>query len=96
LNPNIFISASDDGNYKVWDTRSIDATNSNSFINCFKASEDELLCASFNYFDENIFATGGESTGIINVWDLRMPKTFLNDLNYHKDKVTSIEWSPFN
>ena len=54
-------------------------------MHCNKASEDELLCASFNQFEENIFATGGERSGIINIWDMRMPKTFLNDLNYHKD-----------
>ena len=25
-----------------------------------------------------------------------MPKTYLNDLNYHKSKVLTAEWSPFH
>jgi WD40 repeat protein len=25
-----------------------------------------------------------------------MPKTFLNDLNYHKERVKAIEWSPYS
>ena len=54
LNPNLFITASDDGNYKIWDIKA------NTFIQCYKASEDELMTASFNNFDEHIFATGGE------------------------------------
>lgn len=81
LNSNMIITASDDSHYKIWDVRNL---RDKKFVHCYKASEDDLLTATFNNFDENIFATGGESTGMINIWDLRMPKTYINDLNHHK------------
>lgn len=83
-NTNLLISVSDDSNYKIWDIRNL---KSNAFIHCNKASEDDLITGTFNNFDEYIFATGGEASGMINIWDLRMPKTYLNDLNYHKATV---------
>lgn len=66
------------------------------FVQCQKATNEELLCISFNHFNPHLFATGGEQEGIINTWDLRNNRTFLNDLNYHSDKVNTIEWSPFH
>ena len=90
-NHNVLGTASDDGHYKIWDLRTLSSGN---FTHTFKASEEDLLCISFNNHNEHIFATGGESTGVIKVWDLRMPRTFLNDLNFHQDKVNCIEWSP--
>ena len=96
VNPALFITASDDGHFKVWDVRKCQQGDqqSSSFVQTYKASDEELLCASFNCFDEHLFATGGENSGIINIWDMRMPKTFLNDLNFHQGKVMQIEWSP--
>jgi histone-binding protein RBBP4 len=58
LNHNIFGTASDDNNYKLWDYRNL--KDSNSFIQCNKASDDYLLVISFNCFNEFLFATGGE------------------------------------
>lgn len=49
---------------------------------------------SFNHLNEHLFATGGEQSGYIHVWDLRMPRHFLNDLGFHKSAVSQIEWSP--
>ena len=92
INENLFGTASDDSNYKIWDLRS--AKDTNSFIHCYKASEDDLLVISFNQFNEHLFATAGEESGLINIWDLRMAKTSINDLHYHKTPVTQIEWSP--
>jgi WD40 repeat protein len=53
------------------------------------------LVISFSHDNEHLFATGGEQSGQINVWDLRMPKYFMNDLIYHKGPVSQIEWCPF-
>ena len=58
VNPNLFGTASDDNNYKIWDLRAF--KDSNSFIHCNKASEDDLLVISFNHKNEFLFATGGE------------------------------------
>jgi WD40 repeat protein len=79
------ITVSDDSNYKIWDIRNL---KPNTFVHCNKGSEDDLMVGSFNFIDEFIFATGGENGGMINIWDMRMPKTFLNDVHFHKDKVT--------
>jgi WD40 repeat protein len=68
--------------------------DSSSAIHCYSASEDDLLVISFNQKSDFLFATGGERSGFIHVWDMRMPKYFINDLGYHKDQVTQIEWSP--
>ena len=57
----------------------------NQFTHCYKASEDDLFVISFNQHNDFLFATGGEKTGALHVWDVRMPKYFINDLNFHKD-----------
>lgn len=85
----MFGTASDDCHYKLWDVR-----DTSKFTHTFKASDDDLLVIGFSHFNEYLFATGGEQSGIVNVWDMRMPKTFINDLNYHKSYVNQIEWSP--
>ena len=85
MNENIFGTASDDNNYKLWDKRTLN--DGNSFIHSYKASEDDLLVISFNNFNENIFATGGEKSGLVNIWDIRMPKYYINDLFFHKEAV---------
>ncbi len=88
----MFGTASDDNNYKLWDSRTL--KDANSFSHCYKASEDDLLVISFNHQNEYLFATGGEQSGILHIWDVRMPKFFINDLVYHKSAVGQIEWSP--
>jgi histone-binding protein RBBP4 len=92
LNPHLFGTASDDGHYKIWDFRSL--KDGNTFVHCYQASEDDLLVLSFNHTNEHLFATGGEQSGMIQVWDLRMPRNYINDLIYHKGPVTQLEWSP--
>lgn len=88
----LFGTCSDDGHFKLWDVRSL--KDAKSFTQCNQASEDDLLTISFSQLNDHLFATGGESSGIINIWDMRMQKDFINDLNYHKKPVTQIEWSP--
>jgi WD40 repeat protein len=79
LNANLFGTASDDHHYKLWDLR-----EPQKFIHCYSASDDDLLVISFSHHDEYLFATGGEQSGCIHIWDTRMPKHFINDLLYHK------------
>lgn len=82
LNPNMLGTVSDDSHFKLWDMRDL-----GNFTHTFKASDDDLLVIGFNHFNEHLFATGGEKSGILHVWDTRMPKTCINDLNYHKGPV---------
>ena len=89
LNPNLIGTASSDSHFKLWDIRT-----PKQFTQCQKASEDELLVISFSHFSEYLFATGGEDSGNLHVWDIRLPRSSLNDFIYHKKQVTSIEWNP--
>jgi WD40 repeat protein len=82
LNPHLAITSSDDSYFKVWDLRTL--ANSLNFAHCYKASEDMVMSSCFSHFNEYLFATGGESSGTIYTWDLRMLKTFLNDMTFHK------------
>jgi WD40 repeat protein len=81
----MFISTSDDGHYKIWDVRSLGADN--KFVHCYKDSDDELGVGSFSQLNEYLYSTGGELSGVIHIWDLRMTKYFINDLCFHKEKV---------
>jgi WD40 repeat protein len=89
LNPDIFGTVGSDAHYRIWDIRT-----PKQFVQCQKASEDELLSFGFSYFNENLFCTGGEESGNFHVWDIRLPRSALNDFVYHKESVTSIEWNP--
>lgn len=93
-NPHLFGTASDDNNYKLWDIRTVN--DAKSFVHCNKASEDDLLVISFNHHNEFLFATGGEKSGTFHIWDMRMPRYFINDLVYHKSTVSQIEWDPLS
>ena len=48
-----------------------------------QGSDDELNCATFNSVNWNMFAVAGEQTGMVGVWDTRMPDMVLNDLVHH-------------
>ncbi len=70
--------------FKVWDMRDC---GYRSIISCH-ASDNELLCATFNNVNPNLIAVGGEESGLIGVWDLRMPQMVINDLSHHDKQVT--------
>lgn len=59
-----------------------------------QGSDDELNCATFNSVNWNMFAVAGEHTGMVGVWDTRMPDMVLNDLVHHSKQVTGLEWHP--
>jgi len=42
----------------------------------------------------NLIAVGGEESGLIGIWDMRMPQMVINDLSHHSKQVTSLEWHP--
>ena len=64
-----------------------------SILSC-QASDDELNCATFNNINRNLLAVGGEESGLIGVWDIRMPQMVINDLSHHTKQITNIEWHP--
>ena len=42
----------------------------------------------------NLLVAAGEESGAISVWDLRMPESSINSVNFHKQQVTCVEWHP--
>ena len=41
-----------------------------------------------------MFAVAGEESGMIGIWDMRMPEMVLNDVEHHDKQVTALEWHP--
>ena len=58
-----------------------------------EVSEEPLNCATFNNVNESMFACGGEDNSV-SIWDMRMPDNYLNDMRFHEQQVTSLEWHP--
>lgn len=86
LDSNLIITSGNDGNFKIWDLRD----NGYKYIMMGKASDDSLNTSAFNPVNRYMFATAGESTGMIGIWDMRMPEMFTNDLIFHQKQVTSL------
>lgn len=86
----MFATAGSDGVFKIWDIR--DAGYRHQLLG--HASDNDLNCVTFNNVNRFLLACGGEDTGMIGVWDMRMPNMCINDLQFHKKQVTSIEWHP--
>ena len=80
IDPDLFVTAGSDGFFKIWDLR--DCGYKSTLMG--HASDNDLNCASFNHVNRFLIACGGEETGLIGVWDLRMPNMCINDLTYHK------------
>ena len=79
IDANLIVTSGADGNFKIWDLRD----NGYKYIMMGKASDDQLNCSVFNPVNRFLLATAGESTGMIGVWDMRMPEMFINDLIFH-------------
>ena len=90
VDPHLLVTAGNDGFFKIWDLR-------NNGYKCSiqgKSSDDALNTASFNSVNRNLLVAAGEETGMVGVWDARMPTMFLNDLSFHSKQVTVAEWHP--
>ena len=57
--------------------------------------EEVLNVGAWNNVIETMFATAGEDQ-LITIWDMRMPDSPLNDLRFHQEEVTSLDWHPTN
>ena len=90
VDPNLIVSSGSDGFFKVWDIRDC---GYKSLLVCH-ASDNEVNCATFNNVNRNLVVAGGEESGMIGIWDLRMPSMVINDVQHHAKPVTSLEWHP--
>ena len=46
-----------------------------------------------NQVNENLFGCAGEDCQVT-LWDVRMPNDHLNELRFHEQEITSLEWHP--
>jgi hypothetical protein len=49
----------------------------------YQAGEESLCVGAFNPLNEHLFAVAGDPSGVIQVWDMRMPKDAINVLSHH-------------
>jgi len=84
------VTAGNDGLFKVWDIRD----NGYKCALQGKGSDDALNVATFNNVNRHLIAAAGEESGMVGIWDMRMPTMFLNDLAFHTKQVTVAEWHP--
>lgn len=77
---NLFISTADDGHFKIWDLRQPEK----KFVLAYKDAEQSLCVGQFSPHNQHIFAVGGDATGIINIWDMRMPQEAMHMMAHHQ------------
>lgn len=86
-NENHLLSVGSDGLYKIWDLRAGEAVIQG------QVCEEAVNCASWNKVNGHMFACAGEDC-MVTVWDERMPDKNLNELRFHDQEVTSLDWHP--
>lgn len=87
-NGTTLISVGDDSQAKIWDTRAMDRAQ-----NSYKCSQDEINAVCFSPATEHMFATAGDSSGIVQVWDLRMMRKAIIEFLFHKESANVLDWS---
>jgi histone-binding protein RBBP4 len=90
IEENLFVTSGADGFFKVWDLRDF----GHKSVVSIQGSNTELNVAAFNYVNKHLIACAGDPDGTVSIYDLRMPERVLNDLEFHKDQVSVLEWHP--
>ncbi|GAA0173884.1 hypothetical protein LIER_27394 [Lithospermum erythrorhizon] len=88
----LFGSVGDDKFLHMWDIRDPSVTKP---IQSVVAHEGEVQCLDFNPFNEWIVATGS-SDKTVKLFDLRKFTNAVHTLQFHKDDVFKVGWSPKN
>ncbi|XP_003368971.1 histone-binding protein RBBP4 [Trichinella spiralis] len=79
-------------NFFIWDVRT---NGDGEFALQSNTTNSEIMCLSFNPFDQNYLATG-DIKGNVAIWDDRNLYRPLKLLQYHSNEVTQVVWSPFH
>ncbi|KAK4532913.1 hypothetical protein CCYA_CCYA14G3770 [Cyanidiococcus yangmingshanensis] len=89
-NPHLFISAGDDRQIMLWDTRE---AASNRATAAFEAHKAEVNCVAFSPFSANVFASGSNDCTVA-MWDVRYLKMKMHSFEAHADAIQQLSWSP--
>ncbi|KAK8942423.1 hypothetical protein KSP39_PZI008894 [Platanthera zijinensis] len=86
----VFASCSADGSISIWDTR-----KGRSPVTSLKAHTTDVNVISWNRLASCMIASGSDD-GTFSIRDLRLIKgdSLVAHFEYHKQPITSIEWSP--
>jgi len=89
-NAHMFVSAGDDRQIMLWDTRE---TSSSRAAATFEAHKAEVNCVAFSPFNANLLASGS-SDSTVALWDIRYLKMKIHSFEAHSDAVQQLVWSP--
>ncbi|KRZ95627.1 Histone-binding protein RBBP4, partial [Trichinella sp. T8] len=88
----VFGTVDNNGKLFIWDVRT---NGDGEFALQSNTTNSEIMCLSFNPFDQNYLATG-DIKGNVAIWDDRNLYRPLKLLQYHSNEVTQVVWSPFH
>jgi histone-binding protein RBBP4 len=100
--PHVFASVGDDGKILFWDARAAGSSSSsteattNPTLSIDSPGGADVLCLSFNPFQEHLFATGGAADNAVHLWDRRKIGAPVHAFLSHQDQVLSLHWAPFD
>ncbi|KRZ09443.1 Histone-binding protein RBBP4, partial [Trichinella zimbabwensis] len=86
----VFGTVDNSGKLLIWDVR---MNGDGEFALQSNTTNSEIMCLSFNPFDQNYLATG-DIKGNVAIWDDRNLYRPVKLLQYHSSEVTQVAWSP--
>jgi peroxin-7 len=87
--PNILLSCSGDGFWKLWDIRQ----GGRSSLSTPGHQGQMIMTVDWNKYDQNIIATGGVDR-MVKIWDLRRPQREVLGCPGHQGTVRRVRFSP--
>eukprot|EP01084_Bolivina_argentea_P111494 198898_1 len=89
------LSAAEDGNCYLWDTRTEGGCNGNGLFIGGKSfnKSTAALSVKMSPFNDNLFASSHKN-GTINIWDIRNEKCPFLTITAHSSSVGCIDWHP--
>lgn len=61
--------------------------------NSYKCSQNDMNAVCFSPVSEHMLVTAGDSSGIVQAWDLRMMQNSIIDFLHHKESANVLDWS---
>lgn len=87
---NVLITAGDDRELRIWDTRTKEVA-----MKIHEAHSGSATCCDFHPFASFLIASGG-GDHVGKIWDMRRLNAPSHQLYYHSNQITSVQWAPFS